>query len=74
MFVMLSVLTVAVNGNTLLWAEAIQKELRQLEDFETFEVAKPDFDPGGYTYVPLHMCFDVKFDGRRKARLVAGGN
>ena len=61
------------NGNTL-WAEAIQKELRQLEDFETFEVAKPDFDPGGYTYVPLHMCFDVKFDGRRKARLVAGGN
>ena len=30
--------------------------------------------PEGYTYVPVHLCFDVKFDLRRKARLVAGGN
>ena len=56
MFVMLSVLTVAVNGNTLLWAEAIQKELRQLEDFETFEFAKPDFDPGVVTHMYHSTC------------------
>ena len=27
-----------------------------------------------YQYVPSHCVFDVKYDGRRKARIVAGGN
>ena len=27
-----------------------------------------------YTRIPYHFVFDIKFDGRRKARLVAGGN
>ena len=30
--------------------------------------------PIGYTRIPMHMCFAVKWDGRQKARLVAGGN
>ena len=28
----------------------------------------------GYKCIPYHMIFDVKFDGRRKARLVTGGH
>ena len=62
------------NGNSL-WAEAIQKEMNQLDEFKTFRVLEPgDRAPEGFTFVPLHWCFDVKFDGRRKGRLVAGGN
>ena len=30
--------------------------------------------PDGYTRIPYHIVFGVKFDGRRKARLVAGGH
>ena len=30
--------------------------------------------PEGYKRIPYHMVFDVKFDLRRKSRLVAGGN
>ena len=62
------------SGGTL-WSEAIQKEMKQLKDFNTFEVLEEgERPPGGYTFVPLHWVFDVKFDGRRKSRLVAGGN
>lgn len=27
----------------------------------------------GYSYIPYHMIFDTKFDGRRKTRLMARG-
>ena len=30
--------------------------------------------PMGHTCIPLMMIFDVKLDGRRKARFVAGGH
>ena len=30
--------------------------------------------PEDYTRIPYHIVFDVKFDGRCKARLVAGGH
>jgi hypothetical protein len=30
--------------------------------------------PTGYQKIPYHMVFDVKYDLRHKARLVAGGN
>jgi hypothetical protein len=35
---------------------------------------KGDDIPPGYIKIPYHMIFDVKFDGRRKCRLVAGGH
>ena len=37
-----------------------------LEDVEPF--------PEGYKQIPYHFVFDAKFDGRKKARLVAGGH
>jgi hypothetical protein len=62
------------NGNTL-WKEAIDREIHQLIDFETFRILKRNEKaPTDYTRVPLIICFDVKHDGRRKCRQVAGGH
>ncbi len=62
------------NGNTL-WQDAIQKELDQIKEYETF-IPRPDLKkpPKGYQYVRVHFVFAVKHDLRRKARLVAGGH
>ena len=43
-------------------------------DFDTFRVAPNGEYLPGYKRIPYHIVFDVKFDGRRKARLVAGGH
>jgi hypothetical protein len=62
------------NGNQL-WQEAIETELKQLTDHQTFIVLDSVEDiPIGYQKVPYHMVFDVKYDLRHKTRLVAGGN
>jgi hypothetical protein len=62
------------NGNTK-WSEAIKTELKQIMEYETFEdkgkQAKP---PEGYKQIRCHFVFDVKHDGRQKARYVAGGH
>ena len=62
-----------LNGNNL-WGDAMQTEMNQLEDYQTFRHPRPGEDMSEYQYIPYHMVFDVKFDGRRKARLVANGN
>eukprot|EP00957_Ditylum_brightwellii_P149041 11348088-Ditylum_brightwellii.AAC.1 len=38
---------------------------------DTFVLVPDSFNLEGYQFVPLIYTFDVKFDGRRKARLVA---
>ena len=58
-----------------LWSEAIDIELKQINDYETFRVLEDNERlPFGYKKIPYHCVFDVKFDGRRKCRLVAGGH
>jgi hypothetical protein len=62
------------NGNTL-WLDAIVKELKQIADYKTFnDLGKGVMAPTGYKRIRVHMVFDMKFDLRRKARLVAGGH
>ena len=62
------------NGNTK-WQDAIKKELAQLEEFMVFRCLAPGEKlPEGYKQIPYHIVFDVKFDLRAKARLVADGN
>ena len=62
------------NGNNL-WEKAIKTELKQLTDYETFIVLDLGEDiPKGYQKIPYHIVFDVKYDLRHKARLIAGGN
>ena len=63
-------------NNNNLWKEAAQKELDQLFEYRTFEDIGTDTSriPNGFKEVKVKMIFDVKFDLRRKARLVAGGH
>ena len=60
-------------GNDL-WKQAIKKEMDKIIEFEVFIIPKDGKIPQGYQRIPCHMIFDVKFDGRRKARFVAGGH
>ena len=62
-----------VNGNCL-WKSATATELKQINDYETFREPMEENNLLEYQLIPYHMIYDVKFDGRRKARLVAGGN
>jgi hypothetical protein len=62
------------NGDHL-WADAIQKEMDGLHEHKTFGFLQShEPAPKGYQYAPLRMIFDVKPDGRCKARLVIGGH
>jgi Reverse transcriptase (RNA-dependent DNA polymerase) len=45
-----------------------------LKEYQTFRLSTDQDDLTTYQQIPYHMVFDCKFDGRRKGRLVAGGN
>ena len=61
------------NGNTL-WQDAMNKEIANLNKYNTFK------DMGNVQYLPghkriiVHFVFAVKHDLRHKACLVAGGH
>ena len=62
------------NGNTR-WRDAEKLEMKQLHEYETFiDKGKEAHIPVGYKKIRCHMVYDVKHDGRHKARLVAGGH
>ena len=62
-------------NNNKLWQEAIKTELDQINGYQTFtDHGMNTPAPKDYKRVPVHFVFDVKFDLRRKARLVAGGH
>ena len=62
------------NGNTL-WKEVADKEIASLLTLGCFDFRSPDDDPGKeFQYVKLTMIYEVKQDGRHRARLVAGGH
>jgi len=63
----------SINGNSL-WKDAIAKELNEINHHKTFRRVSADDDLSTYKNIPYHIVFDVKYDGRRKARLVCGGN
>ena len=61
-------------GNTG-WQDSMGLELGQLNDFKVFKVVPDDCHlPREYKQIPYQIIFDVKFDGRLKSRLVAGGH
>ena len=62
------------NNNTQ-WQNAIQLELDNIDAHRTFhDLGLGTPLPSGYHNIRVHFVFDVKEDGRRKARLVAGGH
>jgi hypothetical protein len=61
------------NGNNL-WKDAVALELQQINDYHTFEDKghhTKTIPPNVYKQIHVHFVFDVKHDGRHKARLVA---
>ena len=64
----------AKNGNTR-WGDAIRTEISQIVEYETFDDrGKGTKVPNAYKLIRCHFVFDVKHDGRHKARYVAGGH
>ena len=62
------------NGNDL-WRRAMKTEIDQLFEYETFhDIGRDKPPPAGHQMIRCRMIFDVKEDGRRKARFVAGGH
>ena len=61
-------------GNTK-WQDATKLEMGQLDEYDTFKDhglnGKP---PDNYKKIKVHLIFDVKHDGRHKARCVADGH
>jgi hypothetical protein len=59
------------------WADAATLDLTQIDDYHTF-IDKGHHTkvkvPAGYEKIIVHLIFDVKHDGRHKARLVADGH
>ena len=68
-------LEIDAETGTTFWADAIRKEIASLLALDCFEFHAPDYKPRSeYQWTKLNMIFEVKQDGRRKARLVAGGH
>ena len=62
-------------NNYKLWFDSICKELDKLILYDSFKVLPwGEKEPPGYSYVPVNMVFDVKFDGQLKTCNVIGGN
>ena len=60
-------------SNTNYWALAIEKEMRNVNI--AFNILGPGAKvPVGYQKISCHLVFDIKIDGTRKARFVAGGH
>ena len=57
------------------WKEVVALEILKLDEYEVFEdlgdVKKGTKVPKGYQKIKLHLVFDVKHDGRRRAHMVA---
>jgi Reverse transcriptase (RNA-dependent DNA polymerase) len=63
-----------VNNNTK-WKDAEDIERNPLIQYKTFVDLGPDGEaPPGYKKIRCHIIYDVKHDGRHKARIVAGGH
>jgi len=63
--------------NNTKWADAEKLEKNQLFEYETFDDRghrSSNRAPDGYKKINLHFVYDVKHDGRFKARVVAGGH
>ena len=62
------------NGNTK-FADATALELSQIDEYETFiDLGVTDTPPPGSKKIRVHLIYDIKHDGRHKARLVADGH
>lgn len=62
-----------MNGNNL-WRDATDKELQQINNYDTFGEPTSASELDSYTQIPYHIMFNIKFDLRRKACVLANRN
>ena len=55
------------NGNNY-WLEALQTEIRIINFYEMFKLIEDGIKLPGYKRILYYFVFNVKFDGRHKAR------
>ena len=61
-----------LNNNTK-WQDAVQLKLKVIDDYKV--LTDNGFNiPEGYKCITVNIIYDVKHDGKYKARLVAGGH
>ena len=64
----------ADNKNTK-WQDATKLEMQHMNGFKVFkDLGIYGKTPEGYKQIHVHLVYDVKHDGRHRARLVADGN
>ena len=56
------------------WKETIPNEMTKKTKFQVFKTPSDGKEPSGHNKIPCHIIYGVKFDGRHKARFVAGGH
>ena len=57
-----------------MWADAVLHERKCIDAFDVFKDLVHKSPGPEYKKIKVHFVFDVKHDGRRRARLVANGN
>ena len=55
------------------WQDANGTEVGKLQQYKTFIDWGKRPPPAGFKRITVHMVYDCKYDGRKRARLVAGG-
>ena len=67
-------MTLDKDNRNNLWGDATRRELEQIFSYKSFCDLSIGGSPGeGYKKIKVRLVFDVKADGRRKARLLARG-
>ena len=56
------------------WYDANDTEMEKMNEYKVFVDHGKKPPPPGYKKITVHTIFDVKYDGRKRARLVAGGH
>ena len=62
------------NKNTA-WQDAVKKEMECMKEFSVFkDIGYGIKIPDSFKNIRVHMIYDVKHDGRHRARFVADGH
>ena len=62
-------------SGTTRWSDATHLEMAQLDEYDCFQdQGTGAIVPKGFKKIRVHLIYDIKHDGRHKARLVADGH
>ena len=56
------------------WQQAVKTEMDKIHEYKVFKDCGNKKTPPDYKKIIVHLVFDVKYDGRKRARLVGGGH